>query len=104
MISNVFSGVPDLFLEELFQSLVKTPHVRVERIISRGHTTPPGEWYDQEQNEWVLLIKGAAKVRFENDLIEMKPGDFIDIPAHQRHRVEWTTPDEATIWLAVFYE
>lgn len=104
MISNVFSEIPDELPEELFQTIAKTPHFRVERIISRGHATPPGEWYDQDEHEWVLLIQGAAGLQLEDKLIELMPGDFLNIPAHKKHRVEWTTPDEPTIWLAVHYE
>jgi cupin 2 domain-containing protein len=71
---------------------------------SQGHASPGGFWYDQGQHEWVVVLKGAARLRFEAEIVEMKPGDFMNIPAHERHRVEWTTPDEPTIWLAVHYE
>jgi cupin 2 domain-containing protein len=60
-------------------------------------------WYDEDQHEWVVVLKGAARLRFEDEPVEMKPGDFVNIPAHRKHRVEWTTPDEPTVWLAVFY-
>jgi len=102
-LSNVFAGVPASIPEELFQTLAESQHVSIERIVSHGHRSPRDFWYDQDQNEWVLLLQGAATVRFENEVVEMKPGDFILIPAHQRHRVDWTTPDEPTVWLAVFY-
>lgn len=77
----------------------------VERIVSQGHASPGGFWYDQEQHEWVIVLKGKATLRFEADdkLLEMGPGDYLNIPAHKRHRVEWTTPEEPTIWLAVHY-
>jgi len=103
-LTNIFSDVPSALRDELVQVLLTKADFRIERIVSHGHASPEGFWYDQEQNEWVLLLKGAAKLRFENDLVEMKSGDFINIPAHRRHRVEWTTPDEPAIWLAVFYE
>jgi cupin 2 domain-containing protein len=103
-LTNIFSDVPSALRDELVQVLLTKADFRIERIVSHGHASPDGFWYDQEQNEWVLLLKGAAKLRFENDLVEMKSGDFINIPAHRRHRVEWTTPDEPAIWLAVFYE
>src|SRR5687768_18544676 len=102
-LANIFSEIPSTLPVELVQTLLTTVNCRIERIVSLGHASPPGFWYDQEQNEWVLLLKGAAKLRFENDLIEMKLGDFMKIPAHRKHRVEWTPPDEPTIWLAVFY-
>jgi cupin 2 domain-containing protein len=65
--------------------------------------SPDGFWYDEPTNEWVLVLQGAAKIEFEDETLEMRPGDYIDIPAHKKHRVAWTTPDEPTIWLAVHY-
>ena len=77
---------------------------RIERIVSQGHASPEDFWYDQDQDEWVLVLKGAARLRFEGEEpVEMEPGAHVNIPAHKRHRVEWTTPDEPTIWLAVHY-
>jgi cupin 2 domain-containing protein len=78
--------------------------VRIERIVSRGHSSPETGWYDQEQNEWVVVLRGAASVVFEDGRsIDLKEGDFLDIPAHSRHRVDWTDPKAATVWLAVHY-
>ena len=73
--------------------------------LSIDNASPNGSWYDQEDAEWVVVLKGEAKLLFEGDVqpILMRPGDFINIPAHRKHRVEWTTPDEPTVWLAVFY-
>jgi cupin 2 domain-containing protein len=102
--NNLLGDVPTQFPEELVQTILANSNVRIERIVSYGHASPGGFWYDQDQNEWALLVQGAARVRFEDMVFAMKPGDFIDIPAHRKHRVEWTTPDEKTIWLAVFYE
>jgi cupin 2 domain-containing protein len=88
--------------EELFQSLLSAPNVRIERIVSQGHASPDGFWYDQETHEWVLLISGAARLRFEGDEpLEMRPGSYANIPAHRRHRIEWTDPMQLTIWLAI---
>jgi len=101
---NLLSSIPAALPTELTETLVQATHVRIERIVSRGHASPPDFWYDQSENEWVLLVRGAARLRFEDELIEMKPGDFVNIAAHRKHRVEWTAPDEATIWLAVYYE
>jgi cupin 2 domain-containing protein len=103
-LTNIYSDIPPALPEELVQALVKNASCRIERIVSQSHPSPPGFWYDQQENEWVLLLQGAAKLRFENELVEMKPGDFLIIPAHRKHRVEWTIPDEPTVWLAVFYE
>jgi cupin 2 domain-containing protein len=79
--------------------------VRIERIVSKGHSSPESGWYDQEENEWVVVLKGAAKLRFEQDgkLVELDAGDYINIPARVRHRVEWTNPEMETVWLAFFY-
>lgn len=101
--ANLFSDLPKRLPDELFTVLLEAASVRIERIVSHGHASPDGFWYDQDQHEWVIVLKGAARLRFEDVIVEMKPGDFLNIPAHQRHRVEWTTPDEPTIWLAVHY-
>jgi cupin 2 domain-containing protein len=77
--------------------------VRIERIVSHGHSSPPDFWYDQQQAEWVVVLKGAARIEFADRMVEMRSGDFVAIPAHTRHRVDWTTPDQPTIWLAVHY-
>jgi cupin 2 domain-containing protein len=90
--------------DELFTTLLEAGNVRVERIVSRGHASPEDFWYDQPQHEWVLVLQGAARLRFEDRTIDLKPGDFVNIPAHHKHRVEWTTLDEPTIWLAVHYQ
>jgi len=90
--------------QEVFLTLLSTPHVRIERIVSHGHASPEGFWYDQPTGEWVLLLEGAARLRFEGEEpFEMKPGSFINIPAHKRHRVEWTSDVQTTVWLAVHY-
>jgi cupin 2 domain-containing protein len=102
---NLFGDLPDHLPEELFEVLAESRTTRVERIVSRGHATPAGEWYDQDTNEWVVVLRGAALLRFEDEPTPrtLSPGDAIDIPAHRRHRVDWTPPDEPTIWLAVHY-
>jgi cupin 2 domain-containing protein len=102
-VSNLVTGLPLHLPDELVQVLAAAPGVRIERIVSHGHASPPGFWYDQPEAEWVMVVTGAARLRFEDQTVEMRPGDFVNIPAHRRHRVEWTTPDEPTIWLAVFY-
>ena len=104
--NNLFADLPQHLPDELVTTLLDATNVRIERIISHGHASPEGFWYDQEQHEWVVVLKGAARLRFENDEqpVEMKPGDFVNLPAHTKHQVEWTMPDEPTIWLVVFYE
>jgi len=101
--ANLFDDIPTDLPEELVQTILSRPNIRIERIVSRGHASPDGFWFDQEQHEFVVLLQGAARLRFEDALFEMVSGSFIDIPAHRRHRVEWTTPDKPTIWLAVFH-
>lgn len=104
-IKNIFSNIPASLPNELFEDIISTENCKIERIISRGHTTPKGKWYDQNKNEFVLVLKGNAELRFEknNKLIKMKVGDYINIPAQIRHRVEKTDAGEETIWLTVFY-
>ena len=96
---------PAAEVEERVDVLVQTNHLRIERIVSTGQASPPGFWYDQEEHEWVLLLSGHAGLRFEHEesVRRLAPGDQVDIPAHVRHRVEWTAETEPTIWLAVFY-
>jgi cupin 2 domain-containing protein len=100
---NLFAELPRNLPEEVFTTLLEAGPVRVERIVTHGHASPPGFWYDQARPEWVVLLVGAARLRFEDGEVELRPGDFVNIPAHRRHRVEWTTPDEPTVWLAVHY-
>lgn len=102
---NLFSDAPDVLPDELLETLVDAGSVRIERIVSHGHRSPEGFWYDQDRHEWVVVLEGAARLRFEDDdePLEMKRGDCVNIPAHKRHRVEWTTPEQPTVWLAVYY-
>lgn len=104
-IFNLFADLPRHMPDEIVQTLADVPAVRIERIVSHGHSSPPGFWYDQPQHEWVALLTGAARLQFEGDdpPLEMRPGDCLTITAQRRHRVEWTTPDEPTVWLAVYY-
>ncbi len=88
---NIFSDIPDNFPDEIIETLVSSENVRVEKIISKGHPSPENFWYDQEENEWVVLLKGNAKLLFEEGkLINLTAGDYINIPAHTKHRVSWT--------------
>ncbi len=100
---NLFAAIPASMAEEFTETLLAAGRVRIERIVSEGHASPAGFWYDQPENEWVLLVQGEARLRLENEVVDLKPGDWLNIPAHQKHRVEWTTPHAPTIWLAVFY-
>ena len=102
---NLYDNIPAQLPEELVTDILKTDHFRVERIVSQGHASPEGFWYDQDQKEWVMVLEGAARIRFEGgtDAIELRPGDYLTIPAHKRHRVEWTVPDQRTVWLAIHF-
>ncbi len=101
--TNLFADFPSDLPDELITTLLEAANILIERIVSHGHASPDGLWYDQDQHEWVVMLKGTARLQFEDETVEMQPGDFVNIPAHRRHRVEWTTPDEPTIWLAVHY-
>ncbi len=102
---NIYSVVPVRAPEEIFETLAESGEVRIERIVSDAHASPEGFWYDQDESEWVMVLEGSAGLRFggEEEILVLKPGDWVDIPAHVRHRVEWTDPGEKTIWVAVFY-
>ncbi|XZG68774.1 AhpC/TSA family protein [Chitinibacteraceae bacterium HSL-7] len=101
---NLLAHLPDHPVHEVFEDIVHAPGVRIERIVSYGHTTPEHEWYDQSEHEWVMVLEGEAIVQFDDGRrYPLAAGDHLAIPAHQRHRVAWTPPDTLTIWLAVFY-
>ncbi len=104
-IRNIFCDIQKQAIDEVFETIHQTQQFKIERIISHGHATTKGEWYDQDKNEWVLILKGNAGLRFEgnDETVVLKTGDYINICAHQKHRVEWTDPEEETIWLAVHY-
>lgn len=102
-VKNIFDDLPEHLPKEVIQTLIRAADVRIERIISQGHASPAGFWYDQPQHEWVIVLKGAARLQFEDGMVEMDAGDFLNIPAFKKHRVDWTTPDEPTIWLGMRY-
>lgn len=100
-----FAALPAGSTAETFDTLLQTSGVRIERIVSNGQASPDGFWFDQPASEWVVVLQGRARLGFENaPARELGPGDFVYIPARQRHRVEWTDPGHATIWLAVHIE
>ena len=103
---NLLKNIPHSMPEELIEVLCQSREMWVERIVSRGHSSPEGFWYDQDDNEFLVLIKGSACLKFEGrpEPMVLEPGDYITINAHVRHRVEWTAPDEDTVWLAVCYQ
>jgi cupin 2 domain-containing protein len=103
MTDNLFTQIPVTFSDEIVNVLIAHENLRIERIVSHGQSSPPDFWYDQAQHEFVVLLEGAATIRFGDAVIDLKPGDYINIPAHKRHRVDWTMPEEQTIWLAIHY-
>lgn len=102
---NLFAHIPADLPAEIFQTLAEKSGVKIERIVSDGQATPPGEWYDQGQDEWVLLVSGRATLLFDNDAdpLVLKPGDHVLIPAGCRHRVERTDSTQKTVWVAVHF-
>jgi cupin 2 domain-containing protein len=102
---NIFAEIPKPLPEELFDCILKQDNILIERIVSNGHVTPLEQWYDQAEDEWVMLLQGQAILLFEENqqLVRLAPGDYLLIPAHTRHKVDWTLPDFNTIWLAIFF-
>lgn len=99
---NIFTLPSQLPDRELFESLASAENIAIERIISTGQTTPIGQWYDQELDEWVILLQGEAELSYaDGSSIRMIAGDYVFIPAHQKHRVEYTSAEPPCIWLAV---
>lgn len=103
MTNNLFDDLPANLPNEFVTTLLEATGLRIERIVSHGHASPDGFSYDQAEHEWVVVLRGAARLSIEGQLRDLVPGDCLHIPAHQKHRVEWTAPDEPTVWLAVFY-
>ncbi len=103
-VKNLFTDIPQELPEELVGELLRTDAFRIDRIASRGHASPPGFWYDQETDEWVLVVKGSAVLGFPGGReVKLGEGDYLLIPRHVRHRVERTAPEGETIWLAVHF-
>ena len=101
---NILESIPDSVDEEIFEDLLQRDGVRIERIISKGQSSPEDGWYDQSENEWVIVLQGAGVICFEDGSeVRLEKGDFLNIERHKKHKVLWTDPDEVTVWLAVFY-
>ncbi len=100
--ASLFADIPRQLPEELCQTLFENPTVRIERILSKGHYSAENTWYDQEQTEWVILLQGQARLSFmDGEPVELNPGDYLLLPAHCKHRVDWTSADQVSIWLAI---
>ncbi|WP_019614054.1 cupin domain-containing protein [Psychromonas ossibalaenae] len=101
---NLFEKLPADFSCEVFENLVDSKNVKIERIISKGHTSPESGWYEQNTNEWVMVVQGAAEISFvDRPAVNLKAGDYLEIKAQQKHKVSWTDPEIETIWLAVHF-
>ena len=104
-IGNLFESLPEDISKEVFSEIIQGENIRIERIISKGHSSPEAGWYDQNDNEWVIVLKGEAKLSFENNNdVHLVSGSHLNIPAHTKHKVTWTKPNTETIWLAVHYK
>ena len=105
-LENIFSKIPYFMQDEISETLLRAEHFKLERIVSLGQATPPGKWFDQITNEWVILLSGSAGLRFDDEAEAraMYPGDYVHISARKRHRVEWTDPEQKTVWLALHYK
>jgi len=104
MRQNIFNNIPEVIPEEIIDTIIESDSVKIERIISKGHSSPENFWYDQDKNEWIIILKGNAAIEFEDkNIFELRKGDYLNIPAHQKHRVNRTDPQKETIWLAVYY-
>jgi cupin 2 domain-containing protein len=102
MAHNLLTGLPSALAEEQLDVLLQRPGLTLERIVSTGQATAPGEWLAQDQAEWVLLLAGSAGLTLEGEAsLELRPGDWLLIPAGRRHRVDWTSSEEPTVWLAL---
>lgn len=102
---NIFCSLPDKSEHESFEELLRHENIKIERIVSQGHASPEKGWYDQKGNEWVIVLEGAGSILFESGgEVNLKKGDYLNIPAHTRHKVTWTDPDSVTIWLAIHYD
>lgn len=101
--TNLFADIPAKLTAEWVQTLWENPHLKIERIVSRGHGSPQGLWYDQDWDEWVVLLKGSAGLLFdgEEQITTLAPGDALLIPSGVKHRVVWTDEHVETLWLAV---
>jgi cupin 2 domain-containing protein len=104
-LANIFESIPAHLTNEVFEGIIKSPNLRIERIISKGQSTPEGTWYDQDEHEWVMLLEGEALLWFDDgSSARLNKGDYINIPAHCKHKVAWTSQEQITIWLAIFYK
>ena len=100
---NIYELSQEVYQLEKIEQIVSGKNIQIERIVSTGQTTPSGQWYNQELDEWVILLQGEAELSYADDTrIKLKAGDYLPIPAHTKHRVEYTSIEPPCIWLAVY--
>jgi len=102
---NIFDAIPSTLTDELFNTIHRAKNLRIERIVSLGHCSRRDFWFDQNENEWLIVLEGDASIQFEAvpEIVELKPGSYLNIPAHVKHRLSRTNPTRRTVWLAVHY-
>ncbi|MGA2061558.1 MAG: cupin domain-containing protein [Thermoguttaceae bacterium] len=105
-VKNIFDGIPSELGKELFTTIHTAKKFRLERIVSHGQCSPQGFWYDQNENEWLIVLEGNASIQFDGDpeSVELHPGSYLNIPAHVKHRLARTSQTQQTVWLAIHYE
>lgn len=102
--TNVFANLPVDLKDEHFLDLLSRPELRIERIVSKGHSSPASGWYDQVEDEWVLVLKGEGRLVFADGAeVVLNVGDYLHIPAHTLHKVSHPDADGITVWLAIFF-
>lgn len=102
--ANIFSNIPSEMPNEIMESIIKTDKFRIERVVSRGHTSPENGWYDQNESEWVIVLSGYGVIEYFNGMhVTIKQGDYLNIKPHEKHKVIESSPNEPTVWLAIFY-
>jgi cupin 2 domain-containing protein len=103
-LENIFSNIPSELPNEIFEDIIITEKLKIERIVSMGQASPDTGWYDQSENEWIIVLSGYGVIEYINGVkVTLKQGDYLNIKAHEKHRVIETSPDEVTVWLAIFY-
>ena len=103
-VQNIFQNLPEFpQKDEIFETILEAQQIKIEKIVSTGQTSPTGFWYEQQHNEFILLLSGEAELEFEEQVIKLNKGDYLHIPAGLKHRVKSTSKSEHTIWLAVFF-
>ena len=101
---NIFASPTCPPGQEQLDILLKQPGVRIERIVSRGYASPPGDWYDQAEDEWVCVLTGCATLQVGEQFVTLEAGDGYYLPAHRKHRVHATSREPDCVWLCVFWE